>query len=75
MIAARRVFFLKRLINYRYCLTSADDTLTPLMPEAAKDGETKRSSGNEGAFLRAHGYRSCQLNSDAGSIRGARHDR
>ncbi|MGZ6192486.1 MAG: aldehyde ferredoxin oxidoreductase C-terminal domain-containing protein, partial [Syntrophales bacterium] len=37
--AGRRVFYLKRLINYRYGLTADDDKLTPRMLEAAKDGE------------------------------------
>lgn len=39
MAAGRRVFFLKRLINYRYGLTSEDDTLTPRLLEPARDGE------------------------------------
>ena len=37
--AGRRVFYLKRLINYRYGLTADDDKLTPRMLEPAKDGE------------------------------------
>ena len=41
MRAGRRVFYLKRLINYRYGRTSRDDTLTPRMLEPAQDGEPK----------------------------------
>lgn len=41
MLAGRRVFFLKRLINYRYGLTAGDDDLTPRMLEPARDGEVK----------------------------------
>ncbi|MGA2332472.1 MAG: aldehyde ferredoxin oxidoreductase family protein [Syntrophales bacterium] len=37
--AGRRIFYLKRLINYRYGLTADDDKLTPRMLEPAKDGE------------------------------------
>ena len=39
MKAGRRVFYLKRLINYRYGLTAEDDSLTPRMLEPARDGE------------------------------------
>ena len=39
MRSGRRVFYLKRLINYRYGLTTADDDLTPRMLEPARDGE------------------------------------
>jgi aldehyde:ferredoxin oxidoreductase len=39
MKAGRRIFYLKRLINYRYGLTAADDSLTPRMLERARDGE------------------------------------
>ncbi len=39
MRAGRRVFYLKRLINYRFGLTAADDDLTPRMLEPARDGE------------------------------------
>lgn len=38
MRAGRRVFYLKRLINFRYGLTAADDDLTPRMLEPARDG-------------------------------------
>lgn len=41
MQAGKRVFFLKRLINYRYGLTAKDDDLTPRMLEPARDGEAK----------------------------------
>ncbi len=41
MGAGRRVFYLKRLINYRYGRTARDDTLTPRMLEPARDGEPK----------------------------------
>ena len=37
--AGRRVFYLKRLLNYRYGRTAADDTLPPRMLEPARDGE------------------------------------
>jgi len=37
--AGRRVFYMKRLINYRYGLTAEDDSLTPRMLEPARDGE------------------------------------
>jgi aldehyde:ferredoxin oxidoreductase len=43
LAAGRRVFFLKRLINYRYGLTSADDALTPRMLEPGNDGEAEGS--------------------------------
>ena len=36
--AGRRVFYLKRLINYCYGLTADDDSLTPRMLEPARDG-------------------------------------
>ena len=39
MRSGRRVFYLKRLINYRYGLTTADDDLTPRMLEPARDGD------------------------------------
>jgi aldehyde:ferredoxin oxidoreductase len=39
MKAGRRVFYLKRLINYRFGLTAEDDSLTPRMLEPARDGE------------------------------------
>jgi len=39
MKAGRRIFYLKRLINYRYGLTAKDDELTPRMLEPARDGE------------------------------------
>jgi aldehyde:ferredoxin oxidoreductase len=39
MKAGRRVFYLKRLINYRFGLTAEDDSLTPRMLEPSRDGE------------------------------------
>ncbi|MFH1080193.1 MAG: aldehyde ferredoxin oxidoreductase family protein [Pseudomonadota bacterium] len=39
MRAGRRVFYLKRLINYRFGLTAQDDSLTPRMLAPASDGE------------------------------------
>lgn len=39
MNAGRRIFYLRRLINYRYGLTAKDDDLTPRMLEPARDGE------------------------------------
>ena len=36
--AGLRIFYLKRLINYRFGLTAADDSLTPRMLEPARDG-------------------------------------
>jgi aldehyde:ferredoxin oxidoreductase len=39
MKAGRRIFYLKRLMNYRYGLTAKDDNLTPRMLEPARDGE------------------------------------
>ncbi len=39
MEAGRRIFYLKRLINYRYGRTADDDDLTPRMLEPARDGE------------------------------------
>lgn len=39
MRAGRRVFYLKRLLNYSYGLTAKDDDLTPRMLEPARDGE------------------------------------
>ena len=39
MKAGRRIYYLKRLINYRYGLTAKDDDLTPRMLEPARDGE------------------------------------
>ena len=38
MKAGRRIFYLKRLINYRFGLTAEDDNLTPRMLEPARDG-------------------------------------
>lgn len=37
----RRIFFLKRIINYRYGLSSKDDILTPKMLSPSVDGEPK----------------------------------
>jgi aldehyde:ferredoxin oxidoreductase len=37
--AGRRVFYLKRLLNFRYGRTAADDTLPPRMLEPSRDGE------------------------------------
>jgi aldehyde:ferredoxin oxidoreductase len=39
MRAGRRVFYLKRLLNYRFGCTAQDDDLTPRMLEPARDGE------------------------------------
>lgn len=39
MNAGRRIFYLKRLMNYRYGLTAKNDELTPRMLEPARDGE------------------------------------
>jgi aldehyde:ferredoxin oxidoreductase len=41
MRAGRRVFYLKRLINYRFGLTAKDDDLSPRMLEPARDGEVQ----------------------------------
>ena len=38
MKAGRRIYYLKRLINYKYGLTAKDDELTPRMLEPARDG-------------------------------------
>ena len=37
--AGRRVFYLKRLLNFRFGRTAKDDRLTPRMLEPARDGE------------------------------------
>ena len=42
--AGRRVFYLKRLINYRYGLTAEDDDLTPRLLEPARDGDPAEES-------------------------------
>jgi aldehyde:ferredoxin oxidoreductase len=39
MRAGKRIFYLKRLINYRFGRRAADDTLTPRVLEPARDGE------------------------------------
>ena len=39
MNAGKRIFYLKRLINYRLGKTAQDDTLTPRILEPARDGE------------------------------------
>ncbi|MEJ2715966.1 MAG: aldehyde ferredoxin oxidoreductase family protein [Deltaproteobacteria bacterium] len=39
MRAGRRVFYLKRLINFAYGLRARDDDLTPRLLEPARDGE------------------------------------
>jgi len=39
--AGRRIFYLKRLLNYRFGFRALDDTLTPRMLEPARDGEPK----------------------------------
>jgi aldehyde:ferredoxin oxidoreductase len=41
MLAGRRIFYLKRLINYRYGLTAKDDDLSPRMLEPARDGDVE----------------------------------
>lgn len=38
MLAGRRVFYLQRLINYRYGLTAKDDVISPRLLEPARDG-------------------------------------
>jgi aldehyde:ferredoxin oxidoreductase len=56
MKAGRRVFYLKRLINYRYGLTAEDDSLTPRMLEPARDGEPEGIEMNfEGMRARFYG--------------------
>lgn len=50
--AGLRVFYLKRLVNYRYGLTAADDNLTPRMLEPARDGAP------EGLVMNFEGMRS-----------------
>lgn len=37
--AGRRIFYLKRLLNFRFGRTAEDDKLTPRMLEPARDGE------------------------------------
>ena len=39
MQAGRRIFYLKRLLNYRFGFRADDDDLTPRMLEPARDGE------------------------------------
>jgi aldehyde:ferredoxin oxidoreductase len=39
MSAGRRIYYLKRLLNFKFGLTAADDALTPRMLEPARDGE------------------------------------
>jgi aldehyde:ferredoxin oxidoreductase len=39
MQAGKRIFYLKRLINYLYGRTAKDDVLTPRLLEPARDGE------------------------------------
>lgn len=39
MKAGRRIFYIKRLINFRFGLTAEDDKLTPRMLEPARDGK------------------------------------
>ncbi|MGD0276150.1 MAG: aldehyde ferredoxin oxidoreductase C-terminal domain-containing protein, partial [Syntrophales bacterium] len=54
--AGRRVFYLKRLINYRFGLTAEDDSLTPRMLEPARDGEPEGVEMNfEGMKSRFYG--------------------
>ncbi len=56
MLAGKRVFYLKRLINYLYGRTAADDALTPRMLEPARDGEPEgieiNFDGMKDAFYR-----------------------
>jgi aldehyde:ferredoxin oxidoreductase len=56
MLAGKRVFYLKRLINYLYGRTAADDVLTPRMLEPARDGEPEgieiNFDGMKDAFYR-----------------------
>jgi aldehyde:ferredoxin oxidoreductase len=56
MLAGKRVFFLKRLINYLYGRTAADDILTHRMLEPARDGEPEgieiNFNGMKDAFYR-----------------------
>ncbi len=58
--AGRRVFYLKRLLNYRFGCTAADDTLPPRMLEPARDGEpegiTMNFSGMKAAFYKLMGF-------------------
>jgi len=41
MRAGRRIFYLKRLLNYRFGLRAKEDSLTPRLLEPARDGEPK----------------------------------
>jgi aldehyde:ferredoxin oxidoreductase len=52
MRTGMRVFYLKRLLNYRFGLTAADDSLTPRMLEPARDGEP------EGVVMNFEGMKS-----------------
>ncbi len=65
MAAGRRVFYLKRLINYRYGRTAEDDTLTPRMLEPARDGEPE---GIEIEFdsMKERFYRIMELDAETG---------
>jgi aldehyde:ferredoxin oxidoreductase len=60
MLAGKRVFYLKRLINYRFGRTAADDTLTPRMLEPARDGEPEGIAINLDA-MKAAFYRLMEM--------------
>lgn len=58
--AGRRIFYLKRLLNYRFGCRGKDDTLPPRMLEPARDGEPEgieiNFEGMKAAFYELMGF-------------------
>ena len=65
MSAGRRVFFIKRLVNYRFGLTARDDSLTPRLLEPARDGEPEGIEINFNG-MKQEFYRLMGLDKDLG---------
>ncbi len=65
MVAGKRVFYLKRLINYLYGFTAKDDVLTPRMLEPGRDGEPEGIEMNFTGMKEAF-YRLMEMDTDTG---------
>lgn len=65
MLAGKRIFYLKRLINHRYGQTAKDDVLTPRILEPARDGEPEGIEINFDG-MKAQFYRLMEMDPEKG---------